>query len=264
MTLNLITGKSGTQHVTSGDMGAVQAALVGNASYLLQDADGAFPAVSMQSANKALVPTLNLILEGRYARVAEEEAVTIESGRTGVNRNDLVCVKYERDSNNIESVTLAVLKGTASSGAATDPTVPEGSILDGAATVWIPIARVPISGINAGTPVMLIRQMPPISQLWDSVTLYNAKGFTVIRTGMMMLVKYAGSFAGDSWSSVQCEYTLPVGLRPPIEVNGMVCVSNGQTSRMLIVNPNGTIRCANMGDLGSNQGCVGSLCYPIP
>ena len=28
-------------------------------------------------------------------------------------------------------------------------------------------------------------------------------------------------------------------------------------------NPNGTIRCANMGDAGSNQVCVGSLCYPI-
>lgn len=80
---------------------------------------------------------------------------------------------------------------------------------------------------------------------------------------MMMLVKYSGSFAGDSWSSVQCEYVLPAELRPPIEVNGMVCVSNGQTSRMLIVNPNGTIRVANMGAAGSNQGCVGSLCYPI-
>lgn len=53
-------------------------------------------------------------------------------------------------------------------------------------------------------------------------------------------------------------------LRPPIEVNGMVCVSNGQTARMLVVNPNGTIRCANMGATGSNQSCVGSLCYPIP
>ena len=80
---------------------------------------------------------------------------------------------------------------------------------------------------------------------------------------MMMLVKYSGSFAGDSWSSVQCEYTIPTGLRPPIEVNGMVGVLNGQTARMLIVNPNGTIRCANMGAAGSNQGCVGSLCYPI-
>ncbi len=34
--------------------------------------------------------------------------------------------------------------------------------------------------------------------------------------------------------------------------------------RMLVVNPNGTIRCANMGAAGSNQSCVGSLCYPIP
>lgn len=81
---------------------------------------------------------------------------------------------------------------------------------------------------------------------------------------MMMLVKYAGAFGNGSWDALQCEYTLPVGLRPPVEVNGMVCVSNGQTSRMLVVNPNGTIRCANMGAAGSNQGCVGSLCYPIP
>ena len=80
---------------------------------------------------------------------------------------------------------------------------------------------------------------------------------------MMMLVKYSGSFAGDSWSSVQCEYVLPAELRPPVEVNAMVCVSNGQTARMLVVNPNGTIRCANMGATGSNQGCVGSLCYPV-
>lgn len=43
----------------------------------------------------------------------------------------------------------------------------------------------------------------------------------------------------------------------------MVCVSNGQTARMLIVNPDGTIRCANMVDAGSNQVCVGSLCYPV-
>ena len=81
---------------------------------------------------------------------------------------------------------------------------------------------------------------------------------------MMMLVKYSGNIGDGSWDSVQCEYTLPVGLRPPIEVNGMVCVSNGQTARMLVVNPNGTIRVANMGAAGSNQLCVGSLCYPIP
>ena len=170
MTMNLITGKAGAPHITSSDQGAMQAGLVGNGNYLLQGGDGKFPAVTMQSANKALIPVLNLVIEGRYARVTAAETVTIESGVTGRNRNDLICVKYTRDSNNIETIALAVLKGTATSGTAADPTVPSGSILNNSGTVWIPIARIPISGITAGTPVMLVKQLPPMSQLWDSVT----------------------------------------------------------------------------------------------
>ncbi len=170
MTMNLITGKAGAPHITSSDQGAMQAGLVGNGNYLLQGSDGKFPAVTMQSANKALIPVLNLVIEGRYARVTAAETVTIESGVTGRNRNDLICVKYTRDSNNIETIALAVLKGTATSGTAADPTVPSGSILNNSGTVWIPIARIPISGITAGTPVMLVKQLPPMSQLWDSVT----------------------------------------------------------------------------------------------
>uniref|UniRef100_UPI00260C77B4 hypothetical protein n=1 Tax=uncultured Bifidobacterium sp. TaxID=165187 RepID=UPI00260C77B4 len=170
MTTNLITGKSGTPHVTSGDMGAIQAGLVGNDSYLLQDSDGTFPAITMQDANNALVPVLNLVLEGRYARVTETQTVTIESGVTGQNRNDLVCMKYTRDDKNIESMTLEVLKGTPAEGVAADPTVPDGSIHEGAGEAWIPLARIPISGITPGTPVMLVKQLPPMSRLWDSVT----------------------------------------------------------------------------------------------
>lgn len=179
MTMNLITGKAGAPHITSSDQGAMQAGLVGNGNYLLQGSDGKFPAVTMQSANKALIPVLNLVIEGRYARVTAAETVTIESGVTGQNRNDLICVKYTRDSHNIETIALAVLKGTATSGKAADPTVPSGSILNNSGTVWIPIARIPISGITAGTPVMLVKQLPPMSQLWDSV----------IQTGDWVVVK---------------------------------------------------------------------------
>lgn len=264
MTTTLITGKGGTPHITSGDMGAMQAGIIGNGSYLLQGADGKFPAVTMQDTNHALIPVLNLVVEGRYARVTEAETATIESGMSGRNRNDLVCLKYTRNGQNIETAAIAVLKGTPNTGTAADPTVPSGSIHSASGTAWIPIARIPISGITPGTPVMLIKQLPPMSKLWDSVTLYNAKGFTVIHIGMMMLVKYSGNIGNGSWDSVQCEYVLPAELRPPVEVNAMVCVSNGQTARMLVVNPNGTIRCANMGAAGSNQGCAGSLCYPIP
>ncbi len=198
MTMNLITGKAGAPHITSSDQGAMQAGLVGNGNYLLQGSDGKFPAVTMQSANKALIPVLNLVIEGRYARVTAAETVTIESGVTGRNRNDLICVKYTRDSNNIETIALAVLKGTATSGTAADPTVPSGSILNNSGTVWIPIARIPISGITAGTPVMLVKQLPPMSQLWDSVTQpwkppYTNSRLTLCRVGRIVTITATSS-----------------------------------------------------------------------
>ena len=220
MTMNLITGKAGAPHITSSDQGAMQAGLVGNGNYLLQGSDGKFPAVTMQSANKALIPVLNLVIEGRYARVTAAETVTIESGVTGRNRNDLICVKYTRDSNNIETIALAVLKGTATSGTAADPTVPSGSILNNSGTVWIPIARIPISGITAGTPVMLVKQLPPMSQLWDSVTQpwkppYTSDSLTLCRIGRIVTingnVKFTGSGTQNYAMAVE---TIPEAFRP--------------------------------------------------
>lgn len=263
MTTTLITGKGGTPHITSGDMGAMQAGVIGNGSYLLQGADGKFPAVTMQDANHALIPVLNLVVEGRYARVTEAETATIESGVSGQNRNDLVCLKYTRNGQNIETAAIAVLKGTPNTGTAADPTVPSGSIHSASDTVWIPIARIPISGIAPGTPVMLIKQLPPMSKLWDSVTLYDGEGFTVIKTGTLIFVKFSGTIGAGSWDAKQCKYVLPREYWPPVEVNGMCCVSNGQTARMLIVQANGVIRIANLGSTGSNQQCAGTVTYPI-
>lgn len=264
MTMNLITGKAGAPHITSSDQGAMQAGLVGNGNYLLQGGDGKFPAVTMQSANKALVPVLNLVIEGRYARVTAAETVAIESGVTGQNRNDLICVKYTRGSNNIETIALAVLKGTATSDTAADPTVPSGSILNNSGTVWIPIARIPISGITAGTPVMLVKQLPPMSQLWDSVTLYQDSNWIIIRNGRMILIKFSGKIGSGSWDAVECPVKLASWYRPIVDLSTVCLVLNGQTARILTARADGTIRVANMGAAGSNQDCTGTLCFPIP
>lgn len=214
MTTTLITGKGGTPHITSGDMGAMQAGVIGNGSYLLQGADGKFPAVTMQDANHALIPVLNLVVEGRYARVTEAETATIESGVSGRNRNDLVCLKYTRNGQNIETAAIAVLKGTPNTGTAADPTVPSGSIHSASGTVWIPIARIPISGITPGTPVMLIKQLPPMSKLWDSVTpirftkLTSDPEFTVsgcVVNGLATVYCWwvnKGTFGNKAWTGV--------------------------------------------------------------
>lgn len=260
MTIELVDGKAGVAHISSEDKAIINQAKFGKSDMVFDWGD--VLKCTMGSANKATIGTGCASIQGLDWHITAAETVTIANGSQGMKRNDIIAAHYHRDSTSgIETVELTVLKGTPNATTAADPTVPSGKILSGATNAYQKLWRIPLDGITVGTPVRLFS---PKGGLWDSVTLYNAKGFTVIRTGMMMLVKYSGSFGGGSWDSAQCEYTLPAELRPPVEVNAMVCVSNGQTSRMLVVNPNGTIRCANMGAAGSNQGCVGSLCYPIP
>lgn len=260
MTIELVDGKAGVAHISSEDKAIIHQAKFSK-SDVVYDWGDAFKC-SMSSSNRATVGTGCASIQGLDWHITAAESVTISNGSQGMKRNDIICAHYNRNpKTGNELVKLVVLKGSPNATAAADPKVPSGKILSGAVDAYMPLWRIPLDGITVGTPVRLFT---PRGALWDSVTLYKGKGFFVQRVGMMMLVKYSGSFAGDSWSSVQCEYVLPVGLRPPIEVNGMVCVSNGQTSRMLVVNPNGTIRCANMGAAGSSAGCMGSLCYPIP
>jgi hypothetical protein len=259
VTIELVDGKAGTAHISSEDKAIIHQAKFSKSDVVFDWGD-AFKC-SMSSPNRATIGTGCASIQGLDWHITAAESVTISNGSQGMKRNDIICAHYHRDSKTgNELVELTVLKGTPNATTAADPTIPSGKILSGAVDAYMPLWRIPLDGITVGTPV---RMFTPKGALWDSVTLYNAKGFTVIRTGMMMLVKYAGKFSNGSWDAVQCDYVLPVELRPPVEVNAMVCVSNGQTARMLVANPNGTIRCANMGAAGSNQECVGSLCYPI-
>ncbi|MDB1162135.1 hypothetical protein PL707_07635 [Bifidobacterium catenulatum] len=265
MTTTLITGKGGTPHITSGDMGAMQAGIIGNGSYLLQGSDGTFPTVTMQDANHALIPVLNLVVEGRYARVTEAETATIESGITGRNRNDLVCLKYTRNGQNIETAAIAVLKGTPNTGTAADPTVPSGSIHSASGTVWIPIARIPISGITPGTPVMLIKQLPPMSKLWDSVTQTLIKSqygtVTGVKSGKIAQISINWKSAStDSWGSGQFG-TIPEGWRPAVVTHGTWSGRDGGSQRDFILETNGNFRYVNCG-AGQNSGTFsGTMTY---
>ena len=260
--VELVTGHANKAHATAEQAAGLNAGILGLDDYVLNVHDKF--ELTVVSANKVTIGTGELVMQGRHVSQGTPEDLIVTNGSQGQKRNDLIVCRYAKGSQSIESAELVVVRGTPTTGTPTDPTLNTTSPLDGGTTYDMPLYRIPLDGITIGTPVPLFNVLRPISDVWDSVTLYNSKGFTVIRTGMMMLVKYSGNIGNGSWDALQCEYVLPTELRPPIEVNAMVCVSNGQTARTLSVNPNGTIRVANMGAAGSNQGCVGSLCYPIP
>lgn len=152
MTVELITGHAGSAHVSSADVGWFNAGTVGADKYVLNT--GTQFAATVQNANLVTIGTGDAVFEGRHVRVSATENVTIDNGAQGVNRNDIICIKYTYTPTQ-ESAELVVLKGTATSGSATDPTIPSGSILEDATEAYMPLWRIPISGITVGTPQKL-------------------------------------------------------------------------------------------------------------
>lgn len=259
MTIELVDGKAGVAHISSEDKAIIHQAKFSKSDVVFDWGD-AFKC-SMSSPNRATIGTGCASIQGLDWHITAAESVTISNGSQGVKRNDIICAHYHRDSKTgNELVELTVLKGTPNATTAADPTIPSGKILSGAVDAYMPLWRIPLDGITVGTPVRLFT---PKGALWDSVTLYNADGFVVIKAGILMFVKFSGAIGVGSWDAKQCKYVLPEAYRPPIEVNSMCCVANGQTARMLIVQANGIIRVANMGSTGSSQNCVGTVVYPI-
>lgn len=259
MTIELVDGKAGTAHISSEDKAIIHQAKFGAGDMVFEWGDAM--SCTMQSANKAVIGTGCASIQGLDWHITNPETVTIQSGSSGKSRNDIICAHYHREmSTGVEKVELVAFKGVPSNGAAVDPTIPSAKILNGAADAYMPLWRIPLTGITAGTPVRLFNKR---YALWDSVTLYDGEGFTVIKTGTLIFVKFSGTIGAGSWDAKQCKYVLPREYWPPVEVNGMCCVSNGQTARMLIVQANGVIRIANFGSTGSSQQCAGTVTYPI-
>jgi hypothetical protein len=260
MTIELVDGKAGVAHISSEDKAIIHQAKFSK-SDVVYDWGDAFKC-SMSSSNRATIGTGCASIQGLDWHITAAESVTISNGSQGMKRNDIICAHYHRDSKTgNENVELTVLKGSPNATAAADPKVPSGKILSGAVDAYMPLWRIPLNGITAGTPVRLFT---PRGALWDSVILYQDSNWIIMCNGRMILIKFSGKIGSGSWDAVECPVKLASWYRPIVDLSTVCLVSNGQTARSLTAKADGTIRVANMGNVGSNQDCVGTLCYPIP
>ena len=155
--LHLVTGYQGEAHITAADHGSLYAAIFGNGNYVLDR--GNKLAASVITSNQVRIADGDIVLQGRHIRLNEGTHVdlTIENGAQGYKRNDLIVARYTRNAaSGVEDASLVVIKGTASTTAASDPAYNNGDILtDHAETADFPLYRVPLDGITVGELVPL-------------------------------------------------------------------------------------------------------------
>lgn len=159
MSIEIVTGFQGVEHIEPTQVGRLLASLVGTKCYVVGEGDPL--SATVRTANQVRIGAGEIIMQGRHITCESYTDLTIESGTTGYKRNDLVVCRYERSSSTgVESATLKVVKGTATAGTPSDPAYVSGSIIDNDLIVEMPLWRIPITNLTPGTPVKLFTALP--------------------------------------------------------------------------------------------------------
>lgn len=166
MTLKIITGYTGNPHITPADDAGFHKAIFGEGDYVLNA--GSQFAATQESATEIRIADGELVMQGRHARNDSGfQAVTIANGSQGMYRNDLIVARYTIDNKSVESISLVVITGTATSGTASDPAYNTGDIESGQ-TRDFPLYRVKLNGVN----------IDKVEKLWESPVLSVERGGT--------------------------------------------------------------------------------------
>lgn len=200
MTVELITGQGSTDHIGSEDIGEYQAYTFGTGCYVLNGCE-----CTVVDSNTVRIAKGMMLIEGRHVRVKGSEDLKIQSGSTGLKRNDLIVVHYTRDSNRIEDAPLAVIPGTATEGAATDPSYVQGSVLAEDSAADFPLYRIPIDGLAVGDPVLLMDRQEPFVGHKHSADEINGIALKAYPVGAYYISESATSPAslfGGTWTQV--------------------------------------------------------------
>lgn len=173
MATHLVTGYAGSEHIKSEDQGSFNASFFGTGQFVMEA--GNQLEASIIDNNTVRILDGDILMKGRHIRVNPDtyEDMIIENGTAGVNRCDLIVMEYSKvPETGIETATLKVLKGTATSGTASVPSYTDGDILTGAILNQMPLYKVLIEGVVLVDVVSLFDTIPTFQTLAE---MYRAK-----------------------------------------------------------------------------------------
>lgn len=182
--IDLLTGYKGQAHITAAEDAMFNAALVGSGNYVYMVGNK----MNYQIISNNCVRILDglAIFQGRKFYVEDFEDCIIDTGNADKYRNDLICVRYEKDTTTgTESMSFVVKRGKESDTAAVDPEYTSGDMNSGGTVVEVPLYRVKLTALN----ITAVEKMDE----WAELPAITALGFAVSAT--------YGATIGTAWTA---------------------------------------------------------------
>ena len=162
--MKIVTGRTGTPHITSDDDRANNAGTYGRNYYVLNINDCLSREII--SSNEIKINSGELMIQGTHARIeyGTSESVNIDDGQSGYKRIDLIVARYQKLSG-MESVLLKVIKGTPATNNPTTPERNKENILKNGSICDMPLYKVHIDGVNITEVEQVFTIIPSSSEL---------------------------------------------------------------------------------------------------
>lgn len=267
MSIEIVTGYQGRNHVTSNDVGGFQQGVVGTEDYVFGVGEKA--KATLISNNSVRISDGEIVMQGVHWRIkpGTYENVTINNGNQGMKRKDAIVARYKKDSSSgIENITLAVLQGTPTTGTPVAPAPTTGDIRLGALKHEMILYIVELNGLNVvgvDPAFKVLMSMYETNKYLSDIRTQiegkrygyaNDKGLyiTVSRSGKFAFIEFAGRQNlvpnQNAWSA-QTLWTLPEEYWPknavPININ--VDSSDNLQNTMIIITTDGKVNLQTRG-----------------
>lgn len=174
--MDIITGYTGSPHVTAEQDRDINIGIFGNESYVLQT--GSQLTAEVSSNNEIKVRDGVIMHQGCAASIKKNtyDSLAITNGSQGMKRVDLIVARYSRDpSTNVESLALKVIQGTPSENSPTVPGYTTGDIQSGDLVADMPLYQVILNGLNITEVKKLFSLQGSIAELNSKLTKANSE-----------------------------------------------------------------------------------------
>lgn len=164
--MKIVTGKTGTPHITSQQFRQFVEGTVGQESYILESGENLEPELS--SNNLLKIRSGMMCHHGNISCVelGTYDEVTIQNGNQGMKRIDLIVNRYSKnDETGLESNDWALIQGTPDAETPVAPAYTEGNIQEGDLVDDCPVFEVHLDGIDVTEVKKLLSVTPDMSTL---------------------------------------------------------------------------------------------------
>lgn len=215
--MNIIWGYGANPHITAQQLRDTYVGIFGDDTHILDV--GSQLAATVISATEVEIADGVLIAQGCTACInyGQTESLTIQNGTQGMLRKDLIVAQYMKSTGyGVESMSLAVKRGTPAASSPALPAYTTGSIADGDTLVEFPLYVVNLDGINITSVERLVDVVSikgGIDDLADRVTAVETDLRTVKRKAIIRTVTIPAGTTTMTDTTIDFSSDIPVTAR---------------------------------------------------